>query len=71
MRLRLLKSYTMNTGKKLPVGSVFGIIREVAKQLIAQEIAEPYNDRMPPLKAKTEFFKPKTKRNKKWQQQEQ
>jgi hypothetical protein len=70
MWIRLQQSYTTKAGKKLPVGRVFNVISSIGKQLISEDIAEPYNGVMPPKKMKTEFFKPK-KNKRKWQQQEQ
>jgi hypothetical protein len=59
MWIRLKQSYTTKAGKKLPVGRVFNVISSIAKPLINEGIAEPYNGVMPPKKMKTEFFKPK------------
>jgi hypothetical protein len=71
MWIRLLKSYTIDNGKKLPIGTIFNKLNYQARALIEQEIAEEYSgSRMNPVKAKTELFKP-TKKTKKWQQQAQ
>lgn len=59
MQVRLLKSWTMNTGKKLPKGQVVNRMRKEAEQLIKSGIAEEYKEGMPPKKIKTDFFKPK------------
>lgn len=63
--IRLLKGYTLNTGKKLPIGQVFRRGRKEAEEMIKQGVAEAYNGPIPPKKMKTNFFKPKI-----WQQQE-
>lgn len=59
MWIRLLKSHTMNTGKKLSVGKVLNVKRLEAIKLIKDKTAEEYNGKFPPRKVKTEFFKPK------------
>lgn len=68
MWIRLLKSYTMNTGKKLNVGKVLNVRRAEGEKLIKDRTAESYDGVFPPKKVKTDFFKPKIQ---KWQQQEQ
>lgn len=60
MWIRLLKSYTMNTGKKLSVGRVLNVRRLQAEKLLKEKTAEEYTGNFPPKKIKTEFFKPKT-----------
>jgi hypothetical protein len=57
--VRLLKSYTLNTGKKIPRGQVFRRKRLEAEQMIKQGIAELYTGPFPPQKMKTNFFKSK------------
>lgn len=71
MYIRLLKSYTRESGKKLPIGQIMNVLPAKAKKFIEEGVAEEYSgSRMKPAKAKTELFKPK-KNNKKWQQQDQ
>lgn len=43
MIIRLLKAYTLNTGKKWPRGKVFRRARKEAAQMIEDKIAEEYN----------------------------
>jgi len=50
--VRLLKSYTLNTGKKLPKGQVFRRRRLEASDMIKQGIAELYTGTFPPKKMK-------------------
>lgn len=50
--IRLLKGYTLNTGKKLPVGQVFRRERKEAEQMIILGIAEVYQGPFPPKKMK-------------------
>lgn len=57
--VRLLKSYTLNTGKKQPIGKIFRRERKEAKMMIENGIAELYEGPFPPEKMKTSFFKPK------------
>jgi len=59
MMVRLLKSWTMNTGKKLAKGQVTNRMRKEAEQLIKSGIAEEYKGGFPPKQMKTDFFKPK------------
>lgn len=59
MRVRLLKSYTLNNGKKLCIGYVVPRRRIEATMMIENKIAEEYNGPIPPKKIKTDFFKPK------------
>lgn len=70
MIIRLLKSYTLNTGKKLPIGKIFRIERKHGEKLISEHTAEKYegpilHEMKTKHKMKTNFFKP----NDKWQQQ--
>jgi len=58
--IRLLKSYTLNTGKKMPIGKIFRRERKEAKQMIENKIAEVYTGPFPPKKMKTNFFKSNT-----------
>lgn len=59
MRVRLLKSYTLNTGKKLAIGQVVPRRRIEAEQMINDGIAVSYEGSFPPKKMKSELFKPK------------
>jgi hypothetical protein len=52
MIIRLLKSYTLNTGKKCEIGKVFRRMPKEAKQMIEQGIAEAYVGPFPPQKMK-------------------
>ena len=57
--IRLLRSYTLDTGKKMPMGYVFPRGWKEAKQMIENNIAELYTGPFPPKKMKTNFFKSK------------
>lgn len=61
MFVRLLKGYTLNTGKKMKIGKIFRRKRTEAKWMIEQNIAEEYKGPFGPdiKKMKTDFFKPK------------
>lgn len=59
MIVRILKSYELKSGKRLPIGKVTRRERKEAKQMIENKIAEPYAGPFPPKKMKTNFFKPK------------
>lgn len=59
MIVRLLKGYTLNTGKKMPIGKVFRRERKEAEIMIKNNIAERYEGPYPPKKMKIDFFKPK------------
>lgn len=59
MMVRLLKSYVLNNGKKLPLGQVFRRRRIEAEEMIKNGVAEPYKGPLPPKKMKTNLFKPK------------
>lgn len=59
MNVRLLKSYTLNTGKKLAVGQVVNRMRKEAETMVKDGIAEVYSGQLPPKKKKTNLFKPK------------
>lgn len=59
MWIRLLKSHTMNTGKKLSVGKVLNVRHLEGEKLIKDKTAEAYDGVFPPKKVKTDFFKPK------------
>lgn len=62
-KVRLLKSYVMFTGKKLPMGQIYGAEPQEMERLINEGIAIPhYGDERVLLrehKMKTNFFKPK------------
>jgi hypothetical protein len=66
MIVRLLRAYRLNTGKLMPVGSVFNRMPKEALRMINYKIAEEYKGKYPPKKMKTEIFKPKQQ----WQQLE-
>jgi hypothetical protein len=56
----LLKSYTNNAGKKIPVGHKVNVSRDDYKKLMADKAAVDYDGERPPKKkTKTDFFKPK------------
>ena len=58
--IRLLKSYTLNTGKKMPIGKIFRRQRKEAQYMIENKIAEVYTgSHSPKKKMKTNFFKSK------------
>jgi hypothetical protein len=59
MIIRLLKGYTLNTGKRMPIGKVFRRERKEAQMMIENNIAVEYSGPFPPKKIKTDFFKPK------------
>lgn len=59
MIVRLLKGYTLETGKRMPIGKIFRRRRKEAEEMIEKNIAEPYGGPFPPKKMKTNFFKPK------------
>lgn len=59
MWIRLKKAYTMNTGKRLPIGKVFNVMKKEGEDLVNNGTAEKYTGPFPPEKLKTEFFKPK------------
>lgn len=70
MIVRLLKSYTLNTGRVMKVGKIFNRKRTEALQMIENKIAEEYkgpihHELRAKHKMKTDFFKPKEQ----WQQQ--
>lgn len=52
MIIRLLKSYVLNTGKRMPVGKVFRRERKEAHKMIEDKIAEEYKGPFPPKKMK-------------------
>ena len=52
MLVRLLKSYTLNTGKKLCVGYVFRRTDSEGRKMIENNIAEEYKGPFPPKKMK-------------------
>jgi hypothetical protein len=56
MMVRLLKSYVMRTGKKMPMGAVFNRRRKEAEKMIVDGIAMAYQGGMPPKKMKTNLF---------------
>jgi hypothetical protein len=58
--VKLLKSFTTNAGKKLPVGRITNVSRADYKKLMADKAAEDHDGSRPPTKkTKTDFFKPK------------
>lgn len=57
--IRLIKSHTLFTGKKLPVGKLIKVDKSYAKERIDEGVAVLYIGPLPPHKMKTEFFKPK------------
>jgi hypothetical protein len=59
MIVRLLKGYTLDTGKRLPIGKIFRRRRKEAEEMIEKNIAEEYKGTFPPKKMKTNFFKSK------------
>lgn len=60
MWVRLLRSWTNEQGKKLPIARAINFTRDKARRLISEGIAEEYTEgKFPPDKIKTEFFKPK------------
>lgn len=50
--IRLLKSYILKSGKKMPVGKIFPRGRQEAKMMIENNIAELYTGPFPPKKMK-------------------
>ena len=59
--VKLTKSYTTSTGKKLPIGTIINVSRANYKRLMDTRSAEHYNGDLPPKKkTETNFFKPKT-----------
>lgn len=61
IRMRLLKSYKHKYKLKAwPIGQVIQVDNILASELLADKIAEIYNDEYPPkTKMKTDFFKTK------------
>jgi hypothetical protein len=60
MRVRLLKSWTNQQGRKYPIGTVITFDRAFSKNMIEQGLAKEYNGEYPRVKKeKIEFFKPK------------
>lgn len=60
MWIRLKRSHTLEgTGKKLPIGRVFNVLKSIGSELIRRGIAEAYDGNLPPPKMKTDFFKSK------------
>lgn len=60
MRVRLLRSWTNETGNKYPVGSFLDLWGKLAKELIQDRFAVEDNTKFPiKRKMKTNFFKPK------------
>jgi hypothetical protein len=57
--IRLKKSHTLATGKKLPIGQVFKVDRYYADELIRAGGAEVYEGPLPPSKMRTDMFRPK------------
>jgi hypothetical protein len=63
MKVRLLKKWD-NKGKCYAMGTTLEVADQKAKELIRDNVAEKYTGEYPPKqKMKTEFFKPKIKRN--------
>jgi hypothetical protein len=61
MKIRLKQSVLQNK-KRYPVGTMLNVTNDYAKELISAGKAEEYKDGLPVQKVKTDFFKPKNKK---------
>lgn len=57
MRVRLLRSWTNEQGKKYPIGQYLDLWPSLGRTLIADRFAVEDNAKYPPKKVKINFFK--------------
>lgn len=64
-KIRLLKSWVTETGKKIKMGTIMGATKDKMDELVNNGTAEEYTGKYQHVltraqKLKTDFFKPKT-----------